>query len=209
MKANQVSRVVRQSNLTEYFREALDEAANNQRLSADDHTKFYVVNLLTAFTRSEELFEPHPDGPRLKPLALMLTDALSARHPGERGHHLRRLGDIALFMSGFFPDLLARQLVDVDYYIAMGGQAYESLHTTLRGSARGAALSDIYAELASKFAAFVDALDEVAESMRQESDLDILRLYEIWMKTGSQRCAGKLRRLGVEANDSPGLARRH
>ena len=37
-----------------------------------------------------------------------------------------------------------------------------------------------------------------ARAPRAHSDLDILRLYEIWLKTGSARCYAQLKRLGVD-----------
>jgi len=37
---------------------------------------------------------------------------------------MQRLGDTALFIAGVFADSLNRKLVDVDYYVAMGGTAY-------------------------------------------------------------------------------------
>jgi hypothetical protein len=41
------------------------------------------------------------------------------------------------------------------------------------------------------------------------SDADILRLYEIWMKTGSQRAHGLLNRLGVQPVKVGGLLFEH
>ena len=55
----------------------------------------------------------------------------------------------------------------------------------------------ISAELAAKFQLLVDALNEVSEMAHTHTDQDILRLYEIWMKTGSPRAYNILRRLGV------------
>ncbi len=41
------------------------------------------------------------------------------------------------------------------------------------------------------------------------TDADILRLYEIWMKTGSQRAHGLLNRLGVQPVKHGGLRHQH
>ena len=57
----------------------------------------------------------------------------------------------------------------------------------------------IFAELAQKFTSFVDALNEVSETSCQHSDEDILRLYEVWLKTGSPRSYRILKELGVAA----------
>ena len=64
-------------NLREFFRDSVHDALVRQQVGVDDHTEHYVVNLLTMFARSEALFEPTPDGPRLNPLALMLAGLTS------------------------------------------------------------------------------------------------------------------------------------
>jgi hypothetical protein len=127
----------------------------------------------------------------------MLAEALGAPTLAERQHALQRLGDVSLFIAGFLPRSFARRLVDVDYHIAMGGRAYGSLADSTRG-ARNGVIGRVFAELASKFAELVDALNDVAEAARPPHHDDLLRLYEIWMKTGSPRAAGRLRALGVE-----------
>jgi hypothetical protein len=43
----------------------------------------------------------------------------------------------------------------------------------------------------------------------QHSDADILRLYEIWMKTGSPRAHGLLKKLGVQPVLAGGGRREH
>jgi len=80
----------------------------------------------------------------------------------------------------------------------MGGNAYSSLADTMQRSASGRCVAAIYAQLARKFQRLVDALNEVSDMSHQHTDADILRLYEIWMKTGSPRAQGLLRQLGVQ-----------
>jgi hypothetical protein len=185
------------ANLQEFFKDALHGALVNQQLTVDDQTEHYVVNILTLFARSEALFEPAAGGPRLKPLALMLSEALEAPTAADRLRALQRLGDVSLFIAGFFARGFAAKLIDIDYHIAMGGRAYAVLAEDLaRG--KGRVLGSVFAELSSKFQPMVDALNEVSESAYTHTDQDILRLYEIWMKTGSRRCYSLLRRLGVE-----------
>lgn len=186
------------TNLREFFHDSVQTALRQQRVSVDDHTEHYVVNLLTMFARSEELYERTPEGIRLKPLAHMLADAAEAPTQKQREEALRRLGDVSLFVAGFFAQSFARKLIDVDYHIAMGGRAYGTLAESMRGTLRGQAFAAIFTELAQKFQRLVDVLNEVAEMAYQHSDRDILRLYEIWLKTGSPRAYNILRRLGVE-----------
>jgi hypothetical protein len=187
------------TNLREFFHDSVQTALRKQRVDVDDHTEHYVVNILTMFARSEELYDSTPEGIRLKPLAHMLADAAEAPSAQQRDEALRRLGDVSLFVAGFFAQSFARKLVDIDYHIAMGGRAYGTLAENLRGSIRGQAFAAIYLELAQKFQRLVDVLNDVAEQAHTHTDKDILRLYEIWLKTGSPRAYAILQRLGVAA----------
>ena len=194
--------------LREFFREALQGACAKQHLSVEEQTAHYVVNVLTLFARSEALYEETADGPRLKPLALMLAEALAAPSPRERERTLQRLGDVSLFVAGFFAQSFARKLIDIDYHIAMGGRAYGVLAEALcRG--RGRVLGNVFAELSEKFQPMVDALNELAETAYTHSDKDILRLYEIWLKTRSRRCYTLLKRLGVDPTAAGGAQLAH
>jgi hypothetical protein len=109
-------------NLREFFRDSLHQALRNQDVEVEEHTEHYVVNLLTMFARSEALFERTSEGVQLRPLALMLADAVEASSADQRERVLQRLGDVSLFTAGFFAQGFARRLVDVDYHIAMGGR---------------------------------------------------------------------------------------
>lgn len=189
--------VVQVHNLRDYFRESIDTVIDNQGVDVDPHAAHYVVNLLTLFARSEDLYEDHGEAYGLKPLALMMADAAAASSAVERTFSLQRIGDVALFIAGFFADGLAHKLVDLDYYIHMGGTAYGSLSDEIRGTARGRALADVYRELARKFQIVVDVLNEVRDTTRRSSDIDLLRTYEVWLRTGSKRAAGLLRKNGV------------
>jgi len=193
------SRVLPVANLREFFHEALQGALERQHLSVEEQTEHYVVNLLTLFARSDALYEKSPgsdQGARLKPLVVMLTEALEAPSTTDRNRGLQRLGDVSLFIAGFFAQSFARKLIDIDYHIAMGGRAYSTLADSLART-RGRVLGQVFAELAEKFQPMVDALNEISETAYKHTDSDILRLYEIWLKTGSKRSFELLKRLGV------------
>lgn len=189
--------VVPVHNLRDYFRESIDAAMEQRRVRVDPHAAHYVVNLLTLFSRSESLYEDDGDSYGIKPLALMLADAAEAQTISERNLSLQRIGDVALFIAGFFADSLSHKPVDIDYYIYMGGNAYDSLSEEIRGTLRGQALAHVYRELAKKFQLLVDVLNEVRDSARKSSDIDLLRTYEVWLRTGSKRAEELLRQNGV------------
>jgi hypothetical protein len=190
------------TSLHEYFRDSISDAMVSNSLEADSHTTHYVVNLLALFARAENFHDPADESAGLRPLALMLSDALDAPTPEKRRFRLQRLGDVALFIAGFFADDLQHSVVDLDYYISMGGGAYSSLSMESGGSIRGRATGAIFAELGDKFPRFVDVLNDMRVQADSSSDSDVLRQYEIWLKTGSERAARLLRRQGIHPLDS-------
>jgi hypothetical protein len=184
------------SNLTEFFRDALGEALTHQHVSLDEHTAHYVVSLLTLYSRTEVSHGDTRPGQRWVSLAELLAQAADARTPAERDATLQRLGDVSLFVAGFFAHGFERRLVDVDYHVAMGGRAYSTLAcANVSGPRR--ALNSVFGELARKFQSVVDAIGEISDTARVWSSKDVLRLYELWLKTGSPRAQGLLQQLGV------------
>ncbi len=188
----------------EWFRELVADTLSTRRLKIQEATEFYLVDLLTRFLETERLFVEDADGTvRSEPLALVLLRALQADRRA-RAAHLRRLGDTALFVSGFFGDSLARSPVDVDYYIAMGERAYSALAETERGRP---GLDALYGELSGRFEQFVDLFAEIAELSDLRSNRGLVRLYERFLQTRSERVAQLLRERGVALFAGPGARR--
>ena len=184
----------------EWFREMVSDVLAHRRLKVQEVTEFYLVNLLTRFLEKERLFVENADGTvDAEPLALILLKALETDRRA-RAAHLRRLGDTALFVSGFFGDSLSRSPVDVDYYIAMGERAYG----TLADTERNAGLEELYGELAERFEQFVDLFAEIAELSQLRSNRGLLRLYERFLATRDARVAERLRERGVALFSGPG-----
>jgi len=193
------TQLIEVANLTEFFRDSLDKALAHQHVSLDDHTAHYVVSLLTLYSRTEVSHADTRPGQRWVGLADLLAQAAAATNPVERAAILQRLGDVSLFVAGFFAHGFERRLIDVDYHIAMGGRAYGALAAApVNGPRR--ALCGVFGELARKFQSVVDAIGEISDSARQWSSKDVLRLYELWLKTGSRRAQGLLKDLGVSAS---------
>ena len=117
--------------LQEFFKDSVAQAMARQRIKADEHTAYYVVNLLTLFARSEALFDRTENGLELKPLAKVIAESVATELALQR-HALQRVGDVALFIAGFLPDGLVAKLVDVDYYVRLGGSAYSALSDRVR-----------------------------------------------------------------------------
>jgi hypothetical protein len=178
----------------EFFKEQVEAACERARLHAQPLTSYYVVSLLAEFTRlgSSPATEAMASN---EALGIKLVRALQSGGTGQR-IGLKQVGDVSLFITGFFSDSLRRSLVDVDYYVSIGGYAYGSLGAT------DDALSPIFAELADKFVLFVDVLTDVSERTSLTSDADLLRLYEKWVRTGSKRNGDLLAERGIVPNAS-------
>ncbi|MDX1514932.1 MAG: hypothetical protein R3174_14435 [Gammaproteobacteria bacterium] len=190
--------LITEKSAREYFQDSISDALNNQQVEAAEDTVYYVVNLLANFIRSENLFERTPDGVMIRPLAEHYAEAIKGRTSTEQHRALRRLGDVALFISGVFAQSLNRKVIDVDYYCAMGGSAYGYLSENMRGGAGQRALTEVFDELSRKFVDFVDVLAEVSERTHINNHADIMRVYEVWVRTGSRRAARTLRSVGIE-----------
>ena len=146
-----------------------------------------MVNLLAGFTHLDRSVDEEALGVRF-------VKALGADGARQRDE-LRHVGDLSLFISGFFSDSLNRSLVDIDYYIQLGGHAYGSL-----ARQRAGVFGDVFDELSGKFPAFVDVLSEVSERTALTSNANLLRLYDRWLRTRSRRRGELLAARGIVPN---------
>jgi hypothetical protein len=182
--------LLRNESPAEYFKELVETAMERQHVAVCDLTSFYLVNLLTGFVHFDSATASE------EPLGIRLARALQTGGSRQR-NGLREVGDLSLFISGFFADSLNRSLVDIDYYMQLGECAYASL--ARHGDP---ALGDVFDELAGKFSACVDVLGEVSERSALTSNSDVLRLYEKWLRTRSRRSGDLLAERGIVPNSS-------
>jgi hypothetical protein len=187
--------VLREQSPAEYFKELVDSALARQHVPAGEYTSYYLVNLLCQFVRPAARAVASEEG---QPLALRLKRALESGGLEQRAR-LRDLGDISLFTSGFFSVSLQRQSIDVDYYVSMGEYAYGSLSRRDDDT-----FSDVFAELASRFVGYMDVLADISERTAPGSSVDVLRLYEKFLRTGSVRDGQKLIDRGILPNSTIG-----
>ena len=194
--------LITNTSLREYFQRAVSAALTRQRMRVQVDTVAYVVNLLTLFSRTEHLNEQGGEA-LTEPLASLYCDAVHSPSQTARKKNLQRLGDIALFVSGVFSGYLERRAVGIDYYVSMGGAAYGYLSGCSRS--RG----PVFDELATNFVDFVDVLGETCERCELGNNRDLLRVYELWLRTGSRRAARRLRALGIHPNEANVSRARH
>ena len=170
-----------------FFQAEVERAFREERLAPGAMVEHYVVQLLAGYAVQQI---------ESTPLALRMLAAAEAP-TRERRRHLRRIGDTSLYVSGFWSESLEGRMVDVDYYIEMGGTAYSEL-ARCGSRAAGDPLGDVFGELAVNFVRFVGALALISRRVATPtSDRDILRLYRQWQRTKSANAAARLAALGV------------
>lgn len=176
------------ASVDEFFHEVVTEALSAVEVDASEPAGWYLVNLLGEFTKTRLTDEP---------LGLKLAQPVESA--AERVRNLKEVGDTSLYVAGYFAESLTRSLVDVDYYVGLGQNAYAQLARHMSG-AHGKSISDVYAELADNFPRFVDVLGEVRKrvAIAELSGIsDIGRLYEIWLRTRDEWVEKKLKAAGI------------
>ena len=177
----------RSESALEFFKEEVESAMARQHLRTSEWTSYYVVKLLAGYVAAghdDQTF----DG---QPLGLRLAHALRSEGAAQR-EGLRSVGDASLFLAGFFSDSLNRRLVDCDYYIALGANAYGRL----AGDDHDA-FADVFGEMADKFVPLVDVLGDISDRASLGSNRELLRLYDRWLRTGSRRDESLLAERGL------------
>ncbi len=181
------------SSVQGFFHEVVEDAIKSRRVDATEGATRYLVAVLADFAhpdrRAEEALE--------RPLTLLLDEALHVPDAAERFERLRLLGDGVLYGCGFFGESFEARGVDTKYLHQLGTRAYGAASSMLRSSQEG---PDLFGELADKFGVFVDVVAEVADAtiaMGTESPKGLLKMYERWLRTGSERLASALTSRGM------------
>jgi hypothetical protein len=195
--------IVAITSVSHYFEEAVEDAMRSRRVSASEGARSYVVALLTDLAKPGSPIERTLE----RPLTLLLDEALHTPELGERFERLRTLGDGVLYSSGFFADHFEARGVDTGYLIGIGQTAYNSAGSLIRSrSSRAleeeAPGGDLFAELAIGFAKFVDVIGEVANATIASgvaTSKGLIKLYERWLKTRSEKLADALSSHGFVA----------
>ena len=108
---------------------------------------------------------------------------------------LLQVGDLSLFITGFFTDSPTRSFVDIDYYVQLGEHAYASPARQGDGT-----FGDVFDELSGNSPAFFEVLGEASERTTLTSNADLLRLCKRWQRTKSCRSGDFLASRGIIAN---------
>ncbi|HVK60818.1 MAG TPA: hypothetical protein VM432_04675 [Bdellovibrionales bacterium] len=178
----------------DYFDEVVTEAFERRRLKTYPMVKSYLVDMLEFYVPTKNLFDETDSSGRRTSETLAET-FLKAQNADDsvRIELLKKLGDRSLYISGFFGDSLQRKLVDIDYYADMGGMAYGALASSVREDT----LAKVFDEFARRFLEFADLLTDISSRAHLQNEENILRLFEVYAKTGSEVAKERLIEKGV------------
>lgn len=179
----------------EFFLEMVETGFSKRNIDTYPAVQTYLVGLLEHYLDARNLFDdPVDQAGNRKPatLAEMYLKASGSDYV-EKIELLKKLGDRTLYISGFFGDSLQRKIVDIDYYAEMGGAAYASLASHTKEDT----MAKVYHVFSRRFLDFVEVLNYISQQSFVKSDESILRLYERYMRTGSELAREKLIEMGV------------
>lgn len=176
----------------EYFADMVSIAFEERNMDAKPVAKTYLTQLLKHYLVSENLFQKDSEEGRTETMAEKFLKALNAE-PSARWDLLKRLGDTALYVSGFFGDSFKRKIIDIDYYVEIGGAAYGSLAGEESSSLHG----PIYEDLSIRFVDYVDILTVISQKSFVQTNDDLLRLYDRYLSTGSKLAEAQLEQNGM------------
>jgi len=142
------------------------EAQTASHIDLTEDLQSYLVFLLMRYLYEGQLLE--------RPIALDFLDTL---HQSGRlqQHNLQDVGDKCLIVSGFFPGLAERRLVQINYFVNMGQGAYSAL-SYLSGKPN----ERLFKDLSSGFMPLVDILRTMRGlSLDEHQSGDRARFMEI------------------------------
>ncbi|MCX6111858.1 MAG: hypothetical protein NTY22_01020 [Proteobacteria bacterium] len=176
-----------------FFSELLEVAIKNQKLRISDSAKVYLIDLLSRNVSNNELIGNNPRCPYAdKPISIVFQQSL-IEPINQRREMLKYVGDYSLYIGGYFNESLNNKIIDVDYYISIGGQAFGNLSKITKSSQT----ASLYYEIFNKFANLVDIFMEISFDTFITRAEDLIRLYDRWLQTGSNVLERKLMEKGI------------
>lgn len=144
-------------NETALWVDLVHDAERDASAPLEEELESYLVFLLIAHMRDTHL---HRNAVAID--YLLAQSRCGQRHRDE----LRSVGDRCLLLAGLYPEQAQQRMVGLDYFMAIGSQAYQELAHAMR-----ARVSDLYEHLAQAFARVVRVLLEVRRRTKDVAPL--------------------------------------
>jgi len=181
-------------NSNQYFQEAVEEAFVERKIKTFPYIKSYLVDILKHYLFVENLYDME-DSSGKKTRSTLAEMLLTAQQLGvqEKREKLKKLADSSLYISGFFSDSFQRKIIDIDYYVDMGKTAYSELSYNVDEDT----FAQLYKEIARQFIPLVDVLSVISQRASMTDKENILRMMDVYAKTGSPLIEETLAEKGV------------
>lgn len=196
-----------ESDLKSFFYRECSTIADKQGLQISPLLQGYLGEMLSRFIDTEYFLQDstdpysQPGKKEIPAVGIELMNGLQTTS-FEQLFQMQKVGDLALYISGFFPEYIDRRSLDLDYFSAVGGQAYQRAGH-IRSSLDSENSLNVYFELAEKFAAISEVLMELSEQKMLAREEDQLKLYEKWLTSGSPRLSRMLKEAGLIFEGTP------
>jgi hypothetical protein len=190
---------------SDYFRLEIEKISRNQGLSLNEEVKGYLSSLLVKFLNTQNLSlklpgeEPLNEEKDRTPTQFWLE--IQALPLKQQYYALQILGDYSLFTSGFFGEKIRKSLLDMDYYQALGGQAYYRAGEIQENISAEKALN-IFFTLADSFKKVTGIFAELYDKTLINHNEGLLKLFERWEKKGSPHIERLLLQSGMMLNQN-------
>jgi hypothetical protein len=118
--------IITSASLQNYFFENLNELNRKSLLPVPNELIFYSSQLMEKFSLSHELFDQTTGRPKDKILGLMYLESQTHSFD-EQIKIYKEVGDVSLFLCGYFGKSLSKKIHDTEYYMVLGKNAYLNL----------------------------------------------------------------------------------
>ncbi|MBI4149930.1 hypothetical protein HY488_00845 [Candidatus Woesearchaeota archaeon] len=163
--------------LADFFSTELRYSMDNQRITASPQTEAYLAGVLVRFVERDVLHDGAEGRAAHKLLAELYAEARASQGTQQCVRY-RDLGDLALFMAGFFPQRVRRSIVGETYYTDMGRGAYARVASFMLMRLDGGQTAHLYDEIAEGFPQFRNVFEEVADRVQIDGDKSLVRLCQ-------------------------------
>jgi hypothetical protein len=182
------------ASLEGFFNELLSSALAVERVELSPESCAYLLQLCIEYADRDALHSETARDERGVPALTWLYQRAKTSAPADRFNAYRKLGDLALMISGFFAPQIERSLVGVGYFVDMGSAAY----TTAASLSRGSAFAAILGQLGGSYSQLVEVLTRVAEQTTLPVANDIGATFERWLRNPSSgELSGRLLGMGM------------
>ena len=182
----------------EFFRNKITSASTDLSIFLGEDVEFYLVNLLCDFIDPNN-FKMGKLDLLDTPLALIYKQAVEAS-PQMQVTVYKKLGDLSLYVAGYFYSSLQNKTVGPKYYISMGSSAYSKISSIMEIRHQEKHFTEMYSKLSAEFTQLVKVITRVSKELPIESN-NLLRIYEKWCTTQSQTLKAFLMNEGVVVDD--------